>query len=338
MISRSFFGSTPNGTQVDLFRITNATNAEVSIINYGAIIQSLKVPDRNGVLGNVVLGFDNLENYLTDTNYLGAIAGRYAGRIAKGQFELDGKKYQVTRNEHGNHLHGGVNGFNKVVWDAEIISNNAVRLSYFSKDGEEGYPGNLHVYVIYTLNDENELCVDVHATSDQNTIVNLVQHSYFNLSGTHRTILEHVLRINAAAYLPVDEELIPLGIVASVENTPFDFNKPKSIGSQIEFQDEQLRYAKGYDHCWVLDHPKGGMKIVAELYEETSGRRLCVSTNLPALLMYSGNYLSGIFVTYGGVCMETQYFPDAPNHSGFPLLITTPEKPYASSTIFKFML
>jgi aldose 1-epimerase len=336
MVSRFLFGVTPDGKQIDLYRIVNSSKAELSIITYGAIIQSIQMPDRNGVHENVVLGFDNLESYLSDKQYLGAIVGRYGGRIASGKLTLDGAEYDLTKNERGNHLHGGAKGFNKVVWTAEIISGDAIRLSYLSEDGEEGYPGNLKTYLTYTLKENNEVHVDVAASTDQNTIVNIVQHSYFNLTGKNQSILDHFLKINAKIFLPVDRDLIPLGEKSPVSNTPFDFTIPTSIGSRIQFANEQLRYANGYDHCWIVDHPKSGINEVAELYDEANGRRLTVWSDLPVLLIYSGNYLSGNFQQYGGVCLETEHFPDASNQPKFPTSIVTPSNPYSSSTIFKF--
>jgi aldose 1-epimerase len=336
MISKSLFGVTPDGKQVDLYRVVNSSGAELSVITYGAIIQSLKMPDGKGVFENVVLGFDQIEDYLTDRQYLGAIAGRYASRIANAKFTLGGVEYKLAQNDGRNHLHGGIKGFNRVVWNAEIISNDAFRLSYLSPDGEEGYPGNLHAHVTYKLTDENEVHVEVYASTDRNTIVNLVQHSYFNLSGRERNILEHLLKINASHYLRINNELMPTGEIYPVKNSPFDFTRPTSVGSRLQSSDEQLQNGRGYDHSWILDNPNSVIKEVAELSDEESGRRLHVFTDFPLLHIYSGNFLSGKFEHHGGICLETQQFPDTPNQPNFPANIIEPGKAFLHTTIFKF--
>lgn len=336
MISKSPFGTTPDGKQIDLYRITNSAKAELTVITYGAIIQSIKVPNNKGVFESVVLGFDDLESYLADRHYVGAIAGRYGSRIANAKFTLDDVEYKLAQNDGRNHLHGGINGFNKVIWTAEIISEDAIRLSYLSADGEEGYPGNLLTHITYKLTNDNEVWVETSASTDRNTIANLVQHSYFNLSGRKQNTLDHTLKINATDFLLIDDELMPTGEQRPVLSSPFDFTEPTSIGSRIKYSDEQLLHGRGYDHSWIVNHPKGGIKEVARLRDNASGRSLKVLTDLPSLHVYSGNFLSERFQQYEGICLETQQFPNAPNQPNFPSPIITPERPYSSTTIFKF--
>lgn len=338
MIAKSLFGSTPEGNEVNLYRIINSTGSELSVINYGGIIQSLKVPDKHNVFTNVVLGYNTLTEYLGDKHYMGAVVGRYANRIANGVFSIDDVSYKLCLNDRGNHLHGGLKGFNRVIWNAEIISDNAVKLSYKSRDGEEGYPGNLLTEVIYTLTNSNELRIDFYATTDKATIVNLMQHSYFNLSGRQQTILNHELTINAVSYLPVTNTMIPTGEICSVENTPFDFTLSKNIGSRLTDSHLQLQYGKGYDHCWAVNHPKRGINKVATLMEPISGRKMEVFTDKPGLHVYSGNFLSENFKLHAGICLETQHFPDAPNQIHFPTAVLRPVEQYASTTIFKFSI
>lgn len=336
MVEKLFFG-THNGQQVDCYRITNSGGTEVSVISYGAIIQSLKVADKRGVFENVVLGYTTLAEYLNDKHYLGAVVGRFSNRIANGKFLLDGVTYNLTQNNNGNHLHGGLRGFSHVVWSVEIISNNAVKLFYSSPDGEEGYPGNLLATVTYTLSDDNELIIDFFATTNKATIVSMVQHSYFNLSGGTRNILDHSLTIKSDTYLEVNNTLIPTGEMKPVKNSPFDFTTAKAIGSDIEKSDVQLQYGNGYDHTWVLDHPKRGINKVAELVEKVKGRKMDIYTDKPGFHVYSGNSFNGNFQPHAGVCLETQHFPNAPNQAGFPSAVLLPGEHYKSTTIFKFV-
>jgi aldose 1-epimerase len=336
MILKSNFGITPEGIEVNLYKISNSQGAELSVINLGGIIQSLRVPDKHGVLNNVVLGYDTLSEYLHDSYYMGAIVGRYGNRIAGGKFSIDGKSYALYQNDRGNHLHGGLKGFHRVIWNIQAISDQAVKLFYKSAGGEEGYPGELLVEVTYTLTDQNEIEIYYHATTDKATVVNLVQHSYFNLSGGAGDILDHELSISANTFLPVGHTMIPIGLVKSVENTPFDFTRPTPIGSRLGNPDQQLQYGSGYDHCWVVNHSKTGMIKVATLAEKISGRCMEVFTDMPGLHVYSGNFLGGKFKKHAGICLESQYFPDSPNQLHFFSPILRPGETYKSATIFKF--
>lgn len=319
----------------------------MQVMNYGATITSLLVPDKNGVFENVVLGFDSLDTYVAGTPFIGAIVGRYGNRIANGRFTLDGKEYSVAQNNNGQHLHGGLVGFDKVYWNIEEFKSHegpAVKLSYFSKDGEEGYPGNLHIEVLYILSDENEVKVIYSGTTDKKTLVNLTQHAYFNLIGnTKRDILDHQLIIHADTFLPVEETMIPTGEFKPVDSTPFDFRKNTSIGSRIQERDEQLIRGKGYDHCWILSS-KDALKLAATLTEPTSGRTMDVLTTEPGMQLYSGNFLDGSLmgwhgVTYQyryGLCLETEHFPDSPNHPEFPTTELSPGEVYSTQTIYRF--
>ncbi len=337
MVVKSFFGDTPSGDKIYKFKITNAAGSSLTAISYGAIIQSIVVPDKHGVFMNVVLNYNTLPEYLADTLYVGAIVGRFANRIAKGMFSMDGKSYSLYRNDRGNHLHGGLNGFNRVLWTVEIISDNSIKLSYRSPDGEEGYPGNLLTEFVYTLTEMNEVRMDIKATTDKATPVNLVQHSYFNLS-THQNILDHSLTINSLHYLPVNNAMIPTGDICTVENTPFDFITSTTIGSRIADSCTQLQYGNGYDHCWVLNHPNSGINKVATLMDVNSGRVLELYTDKPGLHIYTGNFLRGSFQPNSGICLETEYFPDSPNQPNFPITVLRPGEQYKSCTIFKFSI
>ena len=352
------FGALPDGTPVTAYTLRNAHGLEVRVLDYGAIIASISVPDRDGVFGDVALGFDTLDGYLADNPYLGAVVGRYGNRIAGGRFMLDGVEYRLAINDGANHLHGGVRGFDKVPWQAEASGDGdhaaAVALHYVSSDGEEGYPATLSVSVTYTLGDDNELRVDYFVRSDAPTPANLTQHSYFNLAGGG-DILDHQLWIGADRYTPVDATLIPTGELASVEGTPFDFRVPTAIGARIDAEDPQLAIGGGYDHNFVLGAeigpgtavalPEGrGLVHAARATDLASGRVLDVFTSEPGLQLYSGNFLDGTLVGKGGAvygrrsgfCLETQHFPDSPNQSGFPSTIVRPGAPYRSRTVFRF--
>src|SRR5438309_4668066 len=329
-ITRTAFGTTADGKPVELFTITNAHGVEVRIMTYGAIIVSLRTPDRSGHLGDIVLGYPTLAGYLAQSPYFGAIVGRYGNRIAKGRFSLDGKTYQLATNNGPNHLHGGVKGFDKVVWStapAETDSSAAVAFSYVSPAGEEGYPGTLRARVTYTLTDRDELRVDYLATTDQATPVNLTQHSYFNLAGAGtRDILDHELMIAADRYTPVDDTLIPTGELAPVAGTPFDFRQPTAIGARINQDNLQLKNGKGYDHNWVLNRKGTGLELAARLTDPKSGRTMEVATTEPGLQFYSGNFLDGtikgkggqVYAYRSGLCLLTQHFPDSQHQQNFP--------------------
>lgn len=338
------FGKLPDGTVVKLFTLTNGKGMVAKVAEFGAILTELQVPDRTGQFTNVVLGFDNLEQYVKGHPFFGAIAGRVANRIAKGKFTLDGTEYTLAVNNGPNHLHGGRKGFDKVLWLGEPLQTRpdrvAVRFSYTSKDGEEGYPGNLKVTVTYTLTDDNELRIDYHATTDKATPVNLTNHSYFNLAGAGN-ILKHILMINADRYTPNDKDLIPLGEIAPVKGTPVDFTQPTAIGARF---DQITATPPGYDHNFVLNGGGKSLALAAHVTEPSSGRSMEVLTTEPGVQLYTANFLkpsvTGIGnVTYGqhsGFCLETQHFPDSVNQQHFPSVILRPGKSYDSTTTFKF--
>ncbi|HEY4424646.1 MAG TPA: aldose epimerase family protein [Pyrinomonadaceae bacterium] len=318
------------------YTLTNSHGFEVSVTNYGGAVTSLKAPDRDGNFGEIVLGFKTLDEYVRCPRYFGALIGRHANRIAGGCFSLDGVEYQLPRNNGVNHLHGGFKGFDKRVWDVRE-SDNALHLSYLSKDGEEGYPGNVTASVDYTLLD-NELRVDYLATTDRDTIVSLTNHSYFNLRGTG-TILDHELTLIADAFTPVSKDLIPTGEIKSVEGTPMDFRKAKAIGSEL------ANVAGGYDHNFVLNDWDGSLQLAARLHEPVTGRTLEILTTEPGMQFYSGNFLDGSLIgrngvayeLYTGLCLEPQHFPDAPNHSNFPSTVLRPGEEYKQTTIYRFL-
>lgn len=344
-IIRQPFGVMADGQLVDCYTLTNQAGMEARIMTYGATLISLKVPDRQGKLGDVVLGFDTLPPYLGDHPYLGGVIGRYANRIAGGSFELQGRKYQLTQNEGSNHLHGGYAGFNRRLWKAlpqEAHHTEQVVLHYLSHDGEEGYPGNVQVEVVYTLTDYDELRIDFRAHTDAPTIINLTHHAYFNLA-SKGDILGHQLRIVADRYLPVDGQLIPTGEQASVVDTPMDFRRLEPIGSRIQEPNAQLlRASGGYDHNWVLDKSSG--VLAAELCEQASGRRMQLHTTQPGLQFYSGNFFDGAFSgksdqpyeKYAGLCLEPQHFPDSPNQPDFPSTALTSHDFYQQTAIYTF--
>jgi aldose 1-epimerase len=341
-----------DGQPVDLYTLTNSDDMTVTITNYGGIIQSIWVPDRRGREANVALGFDNLDDYVTSSPYFGCITGRYANRIAEGRFTLDGEEYQLATNDGPNHLHGGNVGFDKRVWDATPIEGDddsvGLELTYTSPDGEENYPGTLETTVTYTLTNDNEIRVDYHATTDAPTVVNLTNHTYFNLAGEGSgTIEDHRLLLNADHYTPVDETLIPTGEIAPVEDTPFDFTRSTAIGERIRDGHEQIVIGRGYDHNFVLnrDDPEDGeMILAARVTDPRSGRTLEISTTEPGIQFYSGNFLDGTLVgTSGNVyrqgdafALETQHYPDSPNQPDFPSTVLRPGEVYETSTVFEF--
>jgi len=341
------FGTLPDGREVHQYTLENRSGVTAQIINYGATVTSLKVPDRNGKMEDVVLGYDSLQGYIDGTAYFGAIVGRYGNRIGKGRFQLDGKDYQLTVNDGENHLHGGKTGFNKVLWDAKAgdSAESSLQLQYVSRDGEEGYPGTVTLKVTYTLTDKNELRIDYEGMTDKPTILNPTQHSYFNLSGSFdTTILDHLLMIESDSITPVDKGLIPTGQIENVANTPMDFRSPMAIGAHINDQNEQLAFGKGFDHNWVLKGSAGSVRKVAELYEVGSGRRMVVLTDQPGLQFYSGNFLDGsvkgkngiAYKQRSGLCLETQAFPDSPNKPQFPSVTLRPGQRYHQTTVYQF--
>jgi aldose 1-epimerase len=352
-------GETPSGMvevsdfdSIKLYTLKNNAGTEVKVTNYGATITSIVVPDRNGRLDDIVLGYHRVEDYMNavDKPYFGAVVGRYGNRIAKGEFTLDGETYTLAVNNPPNHLHGGTIGFDKVIWDAKPISGKnftGLELTYLAKDGEEGYPGNLAVTVRYKLNESNELVVEYQATTDKATPVNLTQHSYFNLAGEgNGNTLKHELYINADHYTPVDDTLIPTGEIMPVKNTPFDFTSPKAVGRDIAQKNEQLKYGGGYDHNFVLNKGEkpGEMTLAASVFEPNSGRFLEIFTEEPGIQFYSGNFLDGRlkgkaglpYLYRGAVVLETQHYPDSPNQPNFPNTILKPNETYSSKTIFRF--
>ena len=347
-MKKQLFGKTAAGVEVDLYTLANGNGVEAAITTYGGIVVSLKTPDRAGLSSDVVLGFDSLDGYLKGHPYFGALIGRYGNRIAKGRFKLNGVEYKLAVNNGENHLHGGIQGFDKVVWTARDVSTPeaaSLELTYLSKDGEEGYPGNLSVTVTYTLTAKNDFKIDYLAATDKDTVVNLTNHSYFNLAGQGQgEILGHEVTINAGRFLPVDAGLIPTGERKAVQGTPFDFTRPMTIGARIQQDDEQLKRGKGYDHCYVLNGSGGALALAARVHEPKSGRVMEVLTTEPALQLYTGNFLDGTFTGKGGkvyqfrygFCMETQHYPDSPNQADFPSVVLKPGAKYQTTTVYRF--
>jgi aldose 1-epimerase len=342
--STKLFGHTVDGQPVTEYTLTNKNGVTMSVINYGGIITRLSTPDKNGVFEDIVLGYDSLSGYLQATPYFGAIVGRYGNRIANGKFTLDGQTYSLAQNNNGQHLHGGLKGFDKVFWTIEQAGPGKLRLTYRSNDMEEGYPGNLNVEVTYELTGDNELKIAYTVTTDKKTVVNLTQHSYFNLTGNvKRDILDHEVTLYADKFVPVTKVLIPTGKLNDVGGTPFDFRKQTSVGLRTNDKHQQLEFAGGYDHCWVLSSPDL-MKHAATVYEPISGRVLDVHTTEPGVQFYCGNFLDGsITGKYGavykhrfGFCLETQHFPDSPNQKNFPTTELVPGEVYKTYTTFKF--
>ena len=337
---KKYFGHTADGKDVYLFTLSNNKGLSAKITNYGGIVTSLKVPDRHGNDEDVVLGFETFDPYLGTHPYFGAIVGRYANRIARGRFELDGTAYELPVNNGNNHLHGGITGLDKRVWNFRTVrddEDNSLHLTYSSPHGEEGYPGNLFLTVIYSLNDRNELKITFKALADQATPVNISHHSYFNLTGGKGNVLDHELMINAGRFTEVDSEAIPTGELPPVEGTPMDFRNMKPVGRDIEM------VRGGYDHNYVLDGD-GSLKTAAMLYEPVSGRRLEVLTTQPGVQFYTGNFLDGsltgkdgqIYHQHWGLCLETQHFPDSPNQPHFPNTILEPGREYCHTAVYRF--
>ncbi|UFH54058.1 aldose epimerase family protein [Spirosoma sp. KNUC1025] len=348
VIEKAPYGQLPDGQTADLYTLQNASGMTAQITNYGGIIVSLTAPDKNGKFEDVTLGQDSLSAYVKNNPYFGALIGRYGNRIAKGKFTLDGKTYSLFINNMGNHLHGGKVGFDKVLWKATPIEGEepALKLSYTAKDGEEGYPGNLSVEVTYTLQKDNALKIDYQATTDKPTVVNLTNHTYFNLTGgAKRDILDHVVTLNADKFIPVDKTLIPTGKLEPVANSPFDFTKPMVVGSRInDSTNTQIKYGGGYDHGWVLNGSGDSLKLAATVYEPTSGRVMEVRTTEPAIQFYTGNFLDGTVTGREGfpykkryaLCLETEHYPDSPNQPSFPTTVLRPGQTYKTTTIYQF--
>lgn len=345
-VEMNSFGRTIGGTGVSVFTLTNKSGAEARIVNYGGIVLSLKVPDRHGKIDDIVLGYDTLAEYEKANPYFGCLVGRCGNRIANGKFVLNGTAYSLAVNNGANHLHGGIRGFDKVVWDAKPVKSGngpAVELKYLSKDGEEGYPGNLMVQAVYTLTDKNELRLDFTATTDKATICNLTHHSYFNLAG-RGDILSHIVTMPADKFTPIDSGLIPTGEFKAVDGTPFDFRKPVAIGARINDDDEQLRFGNGYDHNWVIRKKPGTLAVAASVYESVSGRVMEVLTTEPGFQFYTGNFLDGKNIGKGGrayqfrsgFCVEPQHYPDSPNKPQFPSIALKPGETYANTIIYRF--
>lgn len=347
-VKKESFGKLPDGTEVYSYTLSNKNGVEVKITNYGATITSIKAPDRNGKFDDVTLGYDSIDGYLAKNPHMGSLAGRYANRIAKGEFKLNGKTYTLAKNNGENHLHGGPNGFFKQIWTAAEVESKdgaAVQMKYLSKDGEENYPGNLDVTVTYTLTDANELKIDYLATTDKDTILNLTNHSYFNLAGAgNGDILKHQLKINAREFTPVDKTMIPTGKIEPLAGTPMDFSTLTAIGERIDQNYDQLVIGKGYDHNYVLSNGADLKAQDVEVYEPTSGRLMEVFTDQPGVQLYTGNFLDGTITGKGGkvykqrygFCLETQHYPDSPNKPNFPSVVLKPGEKYQTTTIYKF--
>ncbi|MBN1398256.1 MAG: galactose mutarotase [Bacteroidetes bacterium] len=347
MIEKTLYGKLPDGREVYQFTLKNKAGATMKVINYGAIVTSMTVPDRSGKYEDVILGYDSLDAYIKDNTFFGSVVGRYGNRIGKGKFKLEGKEYQLALNDGPNHLHGGKVGYNKVLWTAKEVQDTtgpAIELTYISADGEEGYPGTVTLSVVYTLTENNEFKAEYKGTTDKTTVLNPTQHSYFNLSGSfNNTILDHVISINADAMTPVDNTLIPIGKLLDVTNTPMDLRNPTVIGAHINDDFEQLKIAGGYDHNWVLNNYDKKVRAVAEVYEPKSGRLMTVLTDQPGVQFYSGNFLDGTRkgkgVTYqkrSGLCLEAQCYPDTPNKPEFPSCTLKPGEEYRQTTIYQF--
>jgi aldose 1-epimerase len=346
-ITKNKFGSLPNGEIADLYTLTNPNGVSAKITNYGGILTHLYAPDKNGQFADVVLGFDSLQNYVDGHPFFGALVGRYGNRIANGKFVLDGQIYNLYVNNGPNALHGGKVGFDKVLWKAQEIQSDStvgLKLSYTSADGEEGYPGELKVVVTYTLDNDNTLKIDYQATTDKPTVVNLTNHSYFNLTGLKRDILSHEVTLLADSLVAVDDKLIPTGTLIPVSGTPFDFNTPHSVGERIDdATHEQIRFGGGYDHCWVLKGQSGKLREIATVFDPESGRLMEVFSTEPGVQFYTGNFLdgklSGKGATYTkrfGLCLETQHYPDSPNQPNFPSTTLRPGETYQTTTSYRF--
>jgi aldose 1-epimerase len=345
-ISDAAFDKNIDGKQVKLYHLKGKGNLQVAITNYGGKIVSLLAPDKQGQLADVELGYDNIDQYVsTKERYYGGIVGRYGNRIAKGKFKIDGKEYTLATNNGVNHLHGGKKGFNDVVWDAEQPNDHTLKLHYLSKDGEEGYPGNLDITLTYELTDSNEVKIDYAATTDKATVVNLTNHSFFNLHGAgNGDINDHIMYINADKFTPVDSTLIPKGKLDAVKGTPMDFTTPTKIGERVDADFEQLAFGKGYDHNYVLNKTGKELSLAATVQEPVSGRFLEVWTTEPGVQFYGGNFLDGTdkgkegktYAHRGAFCLETQHFPDSPNQPSFPSVLLKPGETYTSTCVYKF--
>lgn len=346
-IEKTSYGNLPTGEAADLYTLKNSAGMVVKITNYGGIITYWSTPDKNGKYADVALGCDSLGGYLKGVPFFGALVGRYGNRIAKGKFTLDGKQYTLAQNNGVNALHGGKKGFDKVMWAATPIDGEEpqLKLTYTSADGEEGYPGKLDVEVVYTLQKDNSLKIDYKATTDKPTVINLTNHAYFNLTGDFsKEILDHEVMLNADKFLPVDETLIPTGELKTVAGTLFDFTKSFKIGARInDAKDVQIKYGKGYDHCWVATDSSKTLKTIASVYEPTTGRVMEVLTTEPAVQFYTGNFLDGVPAGKGvnykfrtGFCLETQHYPDSPNQAKFPTTVLRPNETYQTTTVYKF--
>ena len=346
-ISKEVFGKLPDGQTADLYTLTNGNGMTVNITNYGGIITKITAPDKKGAFADVVLGFDSLAPYVSGHPFFGALVGRYGNRIAKGKFKLSGKEYNLAINNGPNSLHGGKIGFDKVIWKATEVKKDSLvglELEYTSKDMEEGYPGNLTVKVIYTLANDNSLSIEYTATTDKETVLNLTNHSYFNLSGLKKDILGHEVTILADSIVPVDTTLIPTGKLRAVAGTPFDFRKPTIVGAGIDkTEDEQIKNGGGYDHCWVLNRTEKGLIKFATVKDPESGRVMEAFTTEPAVQFYTGNFLDGKLSGKGatfskrfGLCLETQHYPDSPNQPQFPTTTLKPGETYHTTTMYKF--
>jgi len=344
-ITKQSWGALPSGESIDLYTLRNGKGVETTISNFGGRIVTLKVPDRAGKFEDVVLGYDTLEPYTKPNPFFGTLVGRYANRIANGEFTLNGKKYTLLKNNGPNSLHGGGKGFDKKAWKADVTANNGLQLSYLSKDGEEGYPGNLSTTVTYSLGDDNGLRIDYEATTDADTVLNLTNHSYFNMAGhAHGAILDHQLLLNADKFTPVNANLIPTSELRSVEGTPFDFRKPMAIGARIDAPDEQIKFAKGYDHNFVVNRTGGEPTLAARVTDPQSGRVMEVLTTQPGVQLYTANHIEGeikgkagaIYHFRSAYCFETQHFPDTPNQPSFPTAVLKPGQKFHETTIFRF--
>jgi len=349
-IKKDSFGKLSDGRAADLYTLANINGMTVKITNYGGALTEICVPDKNGCIEDVILGYDNVSGYENDNCYFGYLIGRYANRIGKAKFWLDGTEFQLSVNDGANLLHGGKQGFHKMLWNAEPEQDEksvSLLLTYFSKDGEMGFPGNLNVTVIYTLTNNNELQIEYSAATDKPTVVNLTNHAYFNLAGAgKRDILDHLMMINADLFTPTDKTLIPTGEFRKVVNTAFDFTKPEKIGARINSEDEQLKIAGGYDHNWVLNKKDKGMSLAAKVVEPESGRTLEILTTEPGIQFYAGNFLDGtvkgkketVYKHRYGFCLETQHYPDSPNKPEFPTVKLNPGQTYSTKTIYKFSI
>ena len=346
LVDETAFKTEHDGKTMELFTLKNANGLVAQITNYGGKVINLWTPDKNGDFADIVIGYETSAEYLNTTEiYYGTLIGRYGNRIANGQFTLNDSVYTLAKNNGENHLHGGIKGFNNVVWDAKKLDDQTLELTYLSVDGEEGYPGNLNVKVVYKLTDENELKVEYWATTDKPTPVNLTQHSFFNLKGAgNGDVNDHIMQIMADAYTPVDSTLIPTGEIAPVDGTPFDFRTPTVIGDRINDEHIQMKYGNGYDHNWVINKAESGLSYAAKVVEPASGRTLEVFTNEPGIQFYGGNFMTGndtgkggkVFAFRGAFCLETQHFPDSPNKPEFPSTILNPGEEYYSVCVYKF--